>query len=97
MDLMNRAAAALVIALLAGCDSAPPGPPPVGTKPLPPARVRVQHVLIAFKGAREALPRVTRTREEAEVLANEIDSIQSEHPSDLVRAIDKRRHNFDPD
>lgn len=69
---MKRAAAAIVIALLAGCNPAPPGPPPVGTKPLPPGRIKVQHVLVAFKGAREAIPRVTRTREEAEILAKEV-------------------------
>jgi len=69
---MKRAAAALVIVLLAGCDPAPPGPPGVGTKALPPARLRVQQILIAFRGAKDALPRVSRTREEAEVLAKRI-------------------------
>src|SRR6185295_7885939 len=72
MDSMKRAAALLVIAMLAGCDPAPPAPPPIPAKPIEPARIRVQHVLVAFRGAEKALPRVTRSREEAEVLAHEI-------------------------
>lgn len=69
---MKRAAAALVIGLLAGCDPTPPAPPPVVGKALPPIRVRVQHVLIAFRGSQRAADRVTRTREEAEVLARQV-------------------------
>jgi hypothetical protein len=72
MDRMKRAAVTLVIALLAGCDPAPPAPPPVPGKIPPPAHIRVQHVLVAFRGSRDAGARVTRTREEAEVLAQEI-------------------------
>jgi len=68
---MKRAAAFLVIAMFAGCNPAPPVPPPPAKTPEP-ARIRVFHVLVAFKGAERALPRVTRSREEAEVLANQI-------------------------
>lgn len=52
----------------------PPAPPPPAP-PVPepePSRIKVQHVLIAFKGAARAPAKVTRTREEAEVLAGEV-------------------------
>src|SRR5688572_1940627 len=63
---------------------APPGPQvapmpdPANKKPPPskpegePSRIVVHHVLIAFKGAERAGPKVTRTKEEARILAEEI-------------------------
>lgn len=61
----------VLCAALAGCDDSP--------KPLvksdakgEPKKVRVLHVLIPFQGAERAAPTVTRTHDEAEVLAGEI-------------------------
>ncbi|HEU4339663.1 MAG TPA: peptidylprolyl isomerase [Planctomycetota bacterium] len=53
----------------------PPKPLGANAEPVPegePARITVQHVLIAFKGAHRAPPTVTRTQEEARALADEI-------------------------
>ena len=68
---MRRLLPFVLLAALAGCDGNP--------KPLvksdakgEPGRVRVLHVLIPFKGAKDAAATVTRTHDEAEVLAKEI-------------------------
>jgi len=52
--------------------SSPPAPPPVAAPEPEASRITVQHVLIAFKGAHKAPANVTRTREEAATLTNEI-------------------------
>ncbi len=61
-----------ILALAAGCDSSTPPAPPIGVAKGEPNRLRVQHVLIAFRGSNSAPATVTRTQDEAEVLAREI-------------------------
>jgi hypothetical protein len=71
--LMKRALSILLIPLFAGCGPAapPPAAPPAIPEPEP-ARITVQHVLIAFRGAHKAPAEVTRSREEAAKFAREI-------------------------
>lgn len=64
---MKSLLAILMIPLAAGCGSSTSAPP----EPEP-ARITVQHVLIAFRGAHKAPPEVTRSREEAGKFAREI-------------------------
>jgi peptidyl-prolyl cis-trans isomerase D len=61
--------ASLLLAAVAGCTNEAPPAPSTGDEP---ARIRVQHVLIAFSGAQRAEPTVTRSQDEAEVLAKEV-------------------------
>jgi peptidyl-prolyl cis-trans isomerase D len=62
----------LILAVTAGCDSASP-PAPTGVNAQgEPDRIRVLHVLIAFRGADRAEDSVTRSQDEAEVLAKEV-------------------------
>lgn len=68
-------AAPIAVALLAaavGCEPSTPPAPYKSDAQGEPARIRVLHVLIAFRGAERAEPKVTRTQEEAEVLAREV-------------------------
>ena len=62
----------VLLAAALGCEpSTPPAPYKSDAKGEPP-RVRVLHILIAFRGAERAEPKVTRTQDEAEVLAKEV-------------------------
>jgi len=99
---MKSLIAVLMIPFLAACGastSAPPAPPapaPPAAPPAPepePARILVQHVLIAFRGAAKAPPEVTRSREEAGKFAREIlDRVRKgEDIAELAR-----RHSTDP-
>lgn len=70
---MTRWIPLVMLAAAAGCGpSAPPPTPPASGPDAEPPRVSVQHVLIAFRGAQEAPPEVTRSREEAGKFAREI-------------------------
>jgi hypothetical protein len=69
---MRVARVLLVAAAVAGCDSAAPTPPRVANVRAEPDKIRVVHVLIAFRGARDAAESITRTKEEAETMAKEI-------------------------
>lgn len=63
----------VILAAAAGCDSSTPAvPPTTGGVKGEPDRLRVLHVLVAFRGAERAADTVTRTQDEAEVLAKEI-------------------------
>ncbi|HEU4339664.1 MAG TPA: peptidylprolyl isomerase [Planctomycetota bacterium] len=68
---MNRWLPIVLCAALAGCDEKPKSLVKPGAKGEP-KKVRVLHVLIAFQGAERAAATVTRTQDEAEVLAGEI-------------------------
>jgi parvulin-like peptidyl-prolyl cis-trans isomerase-like protein len=65
---------ALVIPLAAGCIQEtrplPPASKPASSPASAPARIKVAHVLIAFKGS--GIPTVLRSKEEAETLAKQI-------------------------
>ena len=61
-----------LLATVLGCEpSTPPAPYKSDAKGEPP-RVRVLHVLISFRGAERAEAKVTRSQDEAEVLAKEV-------------------------
>jgi len=56
-------------------DTAPPPPPAPEPTPPPPApdpQIGASHILIAYKGAMRAAPTVTRSKAEAEKLANKL-------------------------
>ena len=61
----------VLCAAFAGCDDSPKPLVKSGAKGEP-KKVRVLHVLVAFQGAKNAAPNVTRTHDEAEVLASGI-------------------------
>jgi len=62
-----------ILAAAAGCDSgSPPAPTIAGGVRAEPGRLRALHVLVPFRGAHNAPDTVTRTQDEAEVLAREI-------------------------
>src|SRR5688572_11340013 len=61
----------LVLVAAAACDSGDPGPIRAAASGEP-DRIRVLHVLVAFKGSMRAPETVTRSQDEAEVLAREI-------------------------
>ena len=69
---MKRWLPIAILAAAVGCDASTP--PPLASAPAnaPPERLRVLHVLVAFRGATRAADTVTRTQDEAEVLAKEI-------------------------
>lgn len=69
---MKFARVFLVAAAVAGCDSAVPPPPRGVHAKAEPDKVRIVHVLIAFRGAQDAAESITRTKEEAETLAKEV-------------------------
>ena len=70
---MKPLIAIVILAAAAGCDSSTPAAPPTtGGAKGEPERLRVLHVLVAFRGAERAADTVTRTQDEAEVLAKEI-------------------------
>ncbi len=70
---MKRWIPIAILAAAAGCDSStPPAPPSGGGGQAEPARIRVLHVLVAFRGATRAPETMTRTQDEAEVLAREV-------------------------
>lgn len=69
---MKRWIPIAILAVAAGCDSSTPPPPPIGSAKGEPSRLRVLHVLIAFRGSLRAAETVTRSQDEAEVLAREI-------------------------
>jgi len=71
-DSMKRWIPIAILAVAAGCDSPTPPAPPIGGAKGEPQRLRVLHVLVAFRGAYGARETVTRTQDEAEVLAREI-------------------------
>ncbi len=56
----------------------PPGHPEVGGKA---EQISAAHILVAFKGAMRADPKVTRTREEAEKMAKEIAAEAKKDPA----------------
>jgi hypothetical protein len=62
----------LALLLAAACGSGESDSPIKPGSSSQPDRVRVQHVLIAFKGTPQAPASVTRSQDEAEVLAKEI-------------------------
>jgi len=59
---------ALLFALLAACD--PPPAPPTADSP-PPTSVAAQHILVAYKGAKNAPKTVTRSKADARKRAEE--------------------------
>lgn len=88
--------------------SAKEPPPPVAESPFaapatassasaaaPPTTVIAQHVLIAYRGAKRAQPRVTRTKDEAKKLAAEVRKSLEGADTDAFTAAVKR-YSDDP-
>lgn len=100
MSGQRRAALLLAACALAGCDDGTPKAPnyaefearakereraELEKYEREPKRVKVQHILVAFRGAQKAGPEVTRTREEAGRLAHElVDRIRAGEPIDRL-------------
>jgi len=89
---------AVILLVLAACaertEPAAPPPPPAPPPKIdePPRRVAVEHVLIAFQGT---LPGATRTREEAEALAEEV-LARAKEGADFLALRDAHSDDRDP-
>ena len=84
----------LMLAAAVGCGPSAPPPPPAAAVPEgEPPRITVQHVLIAFRGAKDAPPEVTRSREEAGKFARELlERVRQGEDIDLL----SHNHSTDP-
>jgi foldase protein PrsA len=83
----------LVAAAVAGCDSGVPVPPRNAGIRAEPPKVKVTHVLIAFKAAKDAPEKVQRTQAEAEALAKDV-LARAQGGEDIQKLVDE--YSTDP-